>query len=124
MNQLRFSITNIFYSSPKNSIFHYACRWNCQFLQYIFSFILYLKKKKNSPKKNENKDQPIWINTLLLQNTGHMMGSGRRNLYQTLVFLSCNNGHVVNETQRICHTARRQSENTKQKGFGGWLVFS
>lgn len=55
--------------------------------------------------------QNIPLNTLLLQNTGHMMDSGKRNLYQILVFLSCSNGHAVNETPQICHTARRQSEN-------------
>lgn len=40
-----------------------------------------------------------------------MMGSDKRSLYQILVFLSCSNVRVVNETPHICHTARRQSEN-------------
>lgn len=82
------------------------------FFNNIFNFssiLIFIMLMENIPNK-WNKTIYV-INTLLLQNTGHMMDNDKRNLYQILVFLSCSNGLVVNETPQICHTAGRQSEN-------------
>lgn len=63
-------------------------------------------------------------NTSLLQSISHRMDNDMRNLFQILVFLSCNNGHVVNEIPHICHCARKLSEKYKPQNCIGEDYFS